>query len=338
MKIININSKIVNSKFDFTRKLKYFLIAPIVLTLVGLVLFFTLGFNLGIDFTGGTILNVVVGDSLEDNAVYQASTKKIDDVLNIYGIKASMYQLNETDNGLAISVRYQDKKGYNEDEMNVLNREIKDSLYEKFGFDADNEEFAHVQDGQRIGATASSELLTNAFLALLVVIVAILIYIAIRFEFTSGMAAIFALFHDVIIMAVMVLIFRIEINSSFIAALITIVGYSINNTILVFDRIREYLSQEVYINENNHTVANKAIKDTLTRSIYTTFTTFITILMVAILGASSIQQFALPIIFGLMAGAYSSVFLAPGLWAMAYNGKRKIKKPKKEKTETENEI
>lgn len=335
MKLNNLNTKIKNSKFDFARNLKYFIIAPIVLTVVGLVLLFTCGFNLGIDFTGGTILNIIVGDTINETSVYNDYTNKVNEVLNEYGLKASLYQVNETDNGLALSVRYQDRQGYDEEAMNQLTEDVKDSLYTKFGFDKENEEFAHVQDGQRIGATASVELLTNAFLSVLVVIAAILVYIAIRFEFTSGMAAILALFHDVIIMSVFTLIFRIEINSSFIAALITIVGYSINNTILIFDRVREYLKDDNYIKENNCNIANYAIKDTLTRSIYTTITTIITIAMIAILGVASIQQFALPIIFGLIAGAYSSVCLAPGLWAIAFRGKRKIVKQKQLENETE---
>lgn len=323
MKKNNLFNKI--KKFNFVKNLKYFIALPILLVVIGIILMFTVGFNLGIDFTGGTILNVIVGDTLQQDAVYQDSMDKIDNVLYGHGLKASMYQQTETEYGWAISVRYQDKKGYSEEEMNSITEEIKEELYVAFSIDKENEEFAHVQDGQRIGATASTELLTNAFLSVLVVIAVILIYIALRFEFTSGMAAILALFHDVIMMCVFVLIFRIEINSSYIAAIITIIGYSINNTILVFDKIREYLKNENYSKYNNEYIANNAIKTTLTRSIYTTLTTMVTIATIAILGVPSIQQFALPIIFGLVAGAYSSVCLAPGLWAMAYY---KRKKPK----------
>lgn len=323
---MSLSQKIANTKFNFAGNLKYFLIAPLAIALVGLILLFTVGFNKGIDFTGGTILNLVLGDDLNNQAYYTEAITKIDDVIEENGLKVSLYQLNETDSGLALSIRYQDKKGLSEEEMNDLNEKVREELLVKFGLDPNNDEDAQkIQDSQRIGATTSAELLTNAFLSLLVVVAAILVYIGFRFELTSGMAAILALFHDVIIMGALVLIFRIQINSSFIAALITIVGYSINNTIIIFDRIRELSKSELYEKAPNQVIANTAIKDTLTRSIYTTITTFVTILCVAILGVPSIQEFALPIIFGLLAGAYSSIFIAPGLWAIAYT-KKKTKK------------
>ena len=125
------------------------------------------------------------------------------------------------------------------------------------------------------------------------------------------------------------LIFRITINSSFIAALVTILGYSINNTIIIFDRIRENIKGGVYEKETNSKIANISVKETMSRSVYTTLTTFITIALVAIIGVSDIRDFALPIAFGILSGFYSSVFLTPGLWAIAYRGRKK-RKTKKE--------
>lgn len=320
---MSLQDKIRNTNFNFTGNLKYFIIAPICIAIIGLVLLFTVGFNRGIDFTGGTIINVILGDELNNQTYYNETVTKIDDVLEDNGLKASLYQLNETDTGLALSIRYQDKNGLTEEEMNDLNDKVVEDLLIKFGLNPEIEEEAQkIQDSQRIGATASSELLTNAFLSLLIVVAAILIYIAFRFELTSGLAAILALFHDVIIMGALVLIFRIQINSSFIAALITIVGYSINNTIIIFDRIRELTKNELYEKASNEKIANTAIKETLTRSMYTTITTLITIVCVAVLGVPSIREFAIPIIFGLIAGTYSSLLIAPGLWAMAYRRKK----------------
>lgn len=316
-----------NIKFNFAGNLKYFLILPLCILLAGVILLCTVGFNKGIDFTGGSIINIVLGDDLNTQSYYDEAKTKINEVLSSKDLSVSVYQLSDMDEGLAITIRYQNKSDISDEEMNDLNEEVKADLYVKFNLNpADSEDASKIQDSQRIGATASSELLMNAFISILVVIAAILIYIAIRFEFTSGMAAILALFHDIIIMGSLMLIFRVEINSSFIAALITIIGYSINNTILIFDRIRENLKLEEYAKASNEAIVNVSIKETLTRSVYMTLTTFLTIFTVAIIGVPSIKLFALPIIFGLIAGAYSSIFIAPGLWAIAY--RKKVKQQK----------
>lgn len=182
--------------------------------------------------------------------------------------------------------------------------------------------------GDSIGATVSNELLTNALLAISLAIVLMLVYIAFRFEVSSGLAAIVALLHDVLMMFSFMAIFHIEINSTFIAALITILGYSINNTIIVFDRIRENTKSVFYKNSSATFIANAAIRDTLVRSINTSFTTLITIGMVALIGVSSIRIFALPIIVGLLAGTFSSIFISPSVWAMWKDRKKKSRKIK----------
>lgn len=177
--------------------------------------------------------------------------------------------------------------------------------------------------GDIISATVSSELLTNALLAVALAIVLMLVYIAFRFEVSSGVAAIVALMHDVLMMFCFMAIFHVEINSTFIAALITILGYSINNTIIVFDRIRENSRSLYYKNASATQIANDSIRDTLMRSINTTITTLITIAMVALIGVSSIRIFAFPIIAGLLAGTFSSIFISPSIWAMWKDRKRK---------------
>lgn len=126
-------------------------------------------------------------------------------------------------------------------------------------------------------------------------------------------------------------IFHIEISSTFIAALITILGYSINNTIIVFDRIRENSKSLYYKNSTATFIANQSIRETLMRSINTSITTLITIAMVAIIGVPSIRVFALPIIAGLLAGTFSSIFISPSIWAMWKDRKRKLPKSDKEK-------
>ena len=173
-----------------------------------------------------------------------------------------------------------------------------------------------VTGGDLVGATVSTELLFNAILAVSLALIFMLCYIGLRFQLSSGIACIIALLHDVLIMFAFMAIFNIEINSTFIAALITILGYSINNSIILFDRVRENMRTVYAKSMSPEGVANKSIKETLIRSINTTITTLIMILMIAIIGVSEIKIFAFPIIFGLLAGTFSSIFIAPSLWAL----------------------
>lgn len=173
-----------------------------------------------------------------------------------------------------------------------------------------------VRGGDLVGATVSTELLFNAILAVVLALIFMLCYIGLRFQLSSGLACIIALLHDVFIVFAFMAICRIEITSTFIAALITILGYSINNSIIVFDRVRENMRSVYAKNMSPEQIANKSIKETLMRSINTTITTLIMILMVAIIGVSDIRIFAFPIIIGLLAGTFSSICIAPSFWAL----------------------
>ncbi len=263
-------------------------------------------------------------------------------VLKDNGIKGDLlFQKTEIDidsvdltvlEGQAILVKYQNIEGQTPDEISVTNDAIEQALIKMLGLESHSEFHSAVVNAGSRTAVASSELLTNSLLAMLVAIVLILIYIIIRFELTSGFSAILALFHDLLIMISFVLIFRTTINASFIAGLVTILGYSINNTIIIFDRIRENLRSGIYEKSSNHQIANVSVKETITRSVYTTITTFVTVLLVAVIGVADIRDFAFPIAIGILAGFYSSVFITPGLWAIAFKG-LKTKKIKKRKTE-----
>jgi len=185
---------------------------------------------------------------------------------------------------------------------------------------------ATVETVDRVGSEAVWNLVKDALLALAVAGVLILIYISIRFEFYSAVAAVLCLLHDVLIMLAFVAITRMEVNSTFIAAVLTIVGYSINNTIVVFDRVRD--NEKSGFKGTTAELINKSVKETFTRSMYTALTTFITITLLYVLGADAIRTFALPIIIGLAAGTYSSLFIAAPLWGLLL-GKRKSAMAKK---------
>ena len=169
-----------------------------------------------------------------------------------------------------------------------------------------------------VSAIAGRDLLSNAVKALLIAFVCMLIYIAIRFSPLSGAAALFALVHDILIMCSFMVFFRgfFQVNSPFIAAILTIVGYSINNTIIIFDRIRETRAKPGYTQVDLMEVVEVSVASTLSRTINTTLTTLFTLVCLYIFGVSSIKEFAFPLLVGMLAGTYSSVLLSGQVWAM----------------------
>lgn len=350
LKSFSLDETVEKSKFDFCKNLKWFLIAPLVIILVGIILLCTVGFNLGIDFTGGSNMTIFIDEKgaysetkLDADKDAKIIKKKIQDVLNKHDLKITTLQSTTIDaedlgisKGSAIIVKYQNDNSLE----TAINDQIRLELLKAFGYitEADGDvdvgnigEFDKavlVQNGGVTTASASAELMMKSFIALLVAVALILIYIAIRFEFTSGLAAILALFHDILVTASVVLICRIQVNVAFIAALITILGYSINNTIIIFDRMRDKTKIAKNSNEkiDNKIIANNAVKETMLRSILTGITTFIMIFMITVIGVADIREFAFPIMVGILAGFYSSVFMTPGLWAIAYRPRKRKKK------------
>ncbi len=196
-----------------------------------------------------------------------------------------------------------------------------------------------------VGSSVSTRLFQTSLIALSVALVLILVYIIVRFRtlgadngfvsgLKSGLAAIIALLHDVLIMMSFVIVagwlFDLQITSTFVAAVVTIVAYSINNTIVVFDRIRDNVKRYRDV-KSSEDIVNKSIKDVFTRSILTSATTILAILILTILGVASLREFTLPILVGLLAGTYSSLFIAPSLWKLFNGSSKKAKEPKNEK-------
>ena len=190
-----------------------------------------------------------------------------------------------------------------------------------------------------VGASVSSKLLQTSLIALAVALVLILAYIIVRFRtlgaennffsgLKSGLSAIIGLIHDVSVMMAFILIagwlFGLQITSTFVAAVVTIVAYSINNTIVTFDRIRD--NKKRFVNMDNLQLANKSVKDVFARSMFTSLTTIVAILILTILGLAALREFTLPILVGLIAGTYSSLFIAPFLWTVFNKGSKKVKK------------
>ncbi|MEG1500112.1 MAG: hypothetical protein RR400_03500, partial [Clostridia bacterium] len=199
--------KIMNSKLDVVKNRKAIFIPPLVIMLIGMIILICFGFNKGIDFTGGTVMNVLPKtQDMSISAEFNNAKDKINNVLTANGVIASYFQIAETDAGKAISFRFQDKSGLTEDSTNDLNAKIRNELFVAFGMDA-SQDSAYIQSAQRISPTASGEFLMNAFLSILVAGVLILIYIEFRFELATGLSAILTLLHDVLITCSFVLIF-----------------------------------------------------------------------------------------------------------------------------------
>ena len=200
-------------------------------------------------------------------------------------------------------------------DMDDVTSQVRASLEREMSAKYPNFRFISVD---HVSAIAGRDLLSNAIKALLIAFVCMLIYIAIRFSPLSGAAALFALFHDILIMCAFMAFFRhfFQVNSSFIAAILTIVGYSINNTIIIFDRIRENRRKPGMSQMDMMDVVEISVSSTLARTINTTLTTLITLVCLYIFGVSSIKEFAFPLIVGMLAGTYSSVLLSGQIWAM----------------------
>ena len=305
-------------------KFKIFICVSLAIILVGLGFVVFKGMNIGVDFAGGAKLEIETDTPIELDVVKAAIDKSID---GKYALSGSVQ--SSPSNGYVTyeaTLKYPDYVLPNGTELtedqtiagfitesefaDKINSELSAQIATELGIETENVK------AYTVGATASGALLRSAILALSVAIVVMLIYIVIRFTFASALAAVCALVHDVLIMIAFTAIFNITVNSTFIAAVITIVGYSINATIIIFDRIREERASDSNKGKSDAEVANVSIAATLGRTILTTLTTLVMVVALAVFSVPAIQEFIIPIIFGLLAGTFSSVFLASGFWTI----------------------
>lgn len=282
-----------------------------IMVLALLLSLFGMGINVGIDFSGGMSMQYTMGE-----AVTQSD---IEGVLNGIGLKDYAVSVQGTGKD-SINIRI---KAIDEDGVQGVQASITEALQAKYP------NAAIYGDVNYVGPVAGATLLRNAFLSVLIAALCMLIYIAIRFDFNSGAAAVLGLVHDVLIMLSFMVILRsfVQMNSSFIAAMLTIVGYSINNTIIIFDRIREN-ARKMPSSTPRVDVVNRSIKECLGRTINTTLTTLVTIVCLYIFGVSSIREFALPIIVGIISGVYSANMINGYVWAFLEEKKRAKKATK----------
>ena len=268
-------------------KSKIWFSISLIIIVIGMGFLCFRGLNFGIDFKGGTEVSIQLNENI--------NKEEVDAIVKTYAPDAST---NTADN-----YEYEIKSAdLDSDKLGSIMTDLKD----KYQLD----DTALIEQ-KEIGASIGKELTRNSILALLASFVVMLIYIAIRFEFKFGVAALAATLHDIVITVCVYAIFNIPVNTPFIAAILTIVGYSMNDTIVIFDRIRENVKK--MRRSNSSEVANISLTETMTRSIYTSLSTLITIIAINIL-VPSVREFTIPLIIGIITGAYSSICIASPVW------------------------
>ncbi|MBS4534236.1 protein translocase subunit SecF [Clostridium sp. D2Q-14] len=272
------------------RKNIFFIISSIVI-IIGIIMMFVNGFNLGIDFTGGSIIQIDLGKTV--------SVDEIREITDEFDSNADIIHSGDERNEIIIK----SSEDFSMDErMEIFNK-----IKEEYDL-ADDEPIR----SEKIGPSIGEEIKKSSFIAIGLATVGMLIYITFRFEFKFGISAIIALIHDILVALSIYAIFNLQVNESFVAAMLTIVGYSINDTIVLFDRIRENLKS--FKKAEYDKLIDTSISQTIIRSINTSFTTLLAIASLYIFGVEAIKGFALPLIIGVLIGTYSSIFIASPIW------------------------
>jgi len=299
---------------------KWYAIGPLVIIFIGAILLAIpgVGLNLGLDFTGGSIINA---ENLTTESINDAKAN----VQNYLDREGIAYEIStpKSAGSLGFTVKYQNKRGA---DMDKITEGIKEQMASAGITSSD------IASATTISASASSELILMTFIAVAVSLIAILIYMLFRFRFTSGVAAVVGLVHDVLIVLALCAIFRVQINYPFVAALITVVVYSLNNTIVLFDRVRskEKLGSSLGNVTPTEQVVDSAVKETFGRTMATTITTLVPVIALCCIGVPLIREFTLPILFGLIAGTLSTIFVTTSLY-VRFENHRRISKRRKEK-------
>lgn len=297
-------------RFDIIGKRKIWYAISSLLIIASLFFMVTRGFNMGIDFTGGTIMDLRFEKAVNINDVRA--------VLNEYNLSNSTIQLSgesssstESENVMIRTVDLEEQE----------RKEVMAALTDKLGA-------YQVLREEKVGATMGTELIMNAVYATIISWLLIIAYVSYRFEFKFGISAVLGLAHNVIIVLGAFALTQRQIDSSFVAALLTIIGYSINDTIVIFDRIRENLKLHFRKNGDIVELVNTSIYQTMTRSIYTVSTVLFATFALYFFGGDTTKDFAFALLIGFFCGAYTSIFIASPLWVTfrRYSDKKRLAK------------
>lgn len=296
-----------NKKINYINLGKKGIIITSVCILIGVGLLFTNKLNLGIDFKGGSVITINSTDISDEALSSKLEKYTIDDIDRSNGTTT----ITITDN-------------LNKDEISSITKYF-------------NDNYNVSSDISVVTNIVKRELIKNAIFSVILSIIGIIIYLTCRFKFSYGISSVVALLHDVFMIIAIFSLLKLEVSTIFIAAILSIIGYSINNTIVVFDRIRENLeSEKIKEYKQLQDIVNKSIKETILRSVITSLTTIFPVIALIIFGSHEIFNFNIALLIGLIVGTYSSLFLAPYLWLRFE--KNNIGKPKKKKWYEEDTI
>ena len=273
---------------NFNKFYKLFNLISIILVLVSVLLLFFKGLNLGIDFKGGTLIELRSNDKNINVTTLRDSFSNMD--LGDINIKKF-----GNENDFLIKIEQKDTSA---NAIEIIKKKLSDSIGSSFNF----------RRVENVGPKVSSELLKSSIIAIMLSLAAMLFYIWIRFEWQFSLGAILALFHDVIITLGLFSLFNLEINLSIVAAVLTIVGYSMNDTVVIYDRVRENLKK--FSSIKIFELTNISINETLSRTLITSVTTLLALISIYLFGGEILKGFSLAMIMGVIFGTYSSIYIA----------------------------
>ena len=279
----------ININFEFMKWHKSAVYVSIFLILLSIFSIFAKGFNYGVDFKGGTIIEIGFSN--------EAPIDEIRDFLNVNNYSKSSAQYFGSKNDILIRM----PNIASTNESNLSNNLVLD-LKQEFNFSLKRVEY--------VGAQVGEELRDQGILAALIALILIMIYIALRFEYRFSIGAILALIHDVILIMGIFSVSQIEFNLSVFAAILAVIGYSLNDTIVVFDRIRENFKAAIIENTNTVSLVNQSINQTLSRTLITSLTTILVLISLIIFGGEILFGFSFALLIGVIIGTYSSIYIA----------------------------
>lgn len=282
------------ANYDFIRRRHIAYAATLLLTVPGLLVILLRGVNYSVEFTGGTLIQVQSQKPVDVGAVRKALTDR--------GIEGAEIQTFGSDRELVIRARVA-KKGTDADDTQATAAALQQALDTVLGAGSYT-----ILRTEAVGPKVGGELRQKALLAILLSFVAVLIYLAYRFEWRFGVAAIIATAHDVLASIAFIGLVRLEVSLFVVAGLLTIIGYSLNDTIVIFDRIRENL--HLRKRDQLTDILNRSINETLPRTVFTGTTALGSLLALALLGGDVVRPFALLMLFGVLVGTFSSIFIA----------------------------
>lgn len=277
---------------NFNKLKKFFAPIPFIVIIAGIIGFCINGFNYGIDFSGGTIMRINAGQFIEEEKVYDIVNKVDSGASVVYaGANKETVVIKST---LALT--------------NEQKNQISRAFVDEYKVDRNN-----IED-TTTGPSISREIRQKAVISIIIASILMLIYVTFRFEWKYGVAAVFALIVDVLVIVATYGIFNLQIDSSLIAATLTIVGYSINATIVIFDRFRE--NKRMYPRMENSELIETSLNSTFRRTLLTTVTTLIAVVVLYITGGHVIEALCIPLLVGIVEGMISSTFIAPYTWGL----------------------